>query len=132
MSRDAVLAGEPGAIDEAKTTGRDGVFREKCPDSAAAGFPRTADVVALRRFKSPPKDFAQRFGEKVLAVFIKTKEQVLHRSFVNRDEFSRREKRRIERIRSSRRPADLHAARGEVRSHRIDKKCPRIDDGFAF
>src|SRR5258706_11786489 len=95
MSGDAILAGESGAIDEAKTTGCDGVFREKCPDSAAAGFPRAADVVALRRFESSPEDFAEGFGEKVLAVFIQAKEQVLHRRFVNRDEFWRREKRRI-------------------------------------
>src|SRR2546421_10486418 len=96
MSGDAILAGEAGAIDETKAAGGDGIFGEECSDSAAAGFPRTGNVVTLCGFESTAEDFAQRFGEEILAVFVEAKEEVFHWRFMDRDEFRRRKKRRIE------------------------------------
>src|SRR2546421_11568387 len=96
MSGDAILAGEAGAIDETKAAGGDGIFGEECSDSAAAGFPRTGNVVTLCGFESTAEDFAERFGKQVLAVLVEAKEEVFHLRFVNRDEFWHREKSGIE------------------------------------
>src|SRR2546423_13858420 len=132
MSGDAILAGEAGAIDETKAAGGDGIFGEECSDSAAAGFPRTGNVVTLCGFESTAEDFAEGFGEEILAVFVEAKEEVFHRRFVDGDQSGLGKEGGIEGFGATSGTADLQAARGEVRSHRIDKKRARIDDGFAF
>src|SRR5437764_13489080 len=117
MSGDAVLASEAGAIDEAKTAGCDGVFGEKCPDSAAAGVPRAGNVVPLCRFESPAENFAQRFGEEILAVFVEPKDEFFHRGFVDGDQSGRGKEGGIEGFGATSGAADLQAARGEEGSH---------------
>ena len=88
--------------------------------------------MALRGFEGFAHDFAERFGEKILAVFVEAEEEVFHRCFVHGHQFGRGEERRIERFCAACRPANLQAAPGEMSSRRIDKKRAGIDNRFAF
>jgi len=84
---DAIFAAQARAIDEMEFAGRDGVFREKSADSAAAAFPGAGHIFSLRCLEGLAEDFAEGFGEEVLAVFVEAEEQVFHGRVVDGDEF---------------------------------------------